>query len=62
MYFTGGGGTDNWICVVYFMIGLTFYAVLIYDFGTDREHCFMPVRPSLSPTSSLQTCTNETMQ
>lgn len=26
--------------------GLTFYSVLIYDFG-DTEHCFMPVRSLL---------------
>ncbi|SDA04298.1 BZ3501_MvSof-1269-A2-R1_Chr3-2g06018 [Microbotryum saponariae] len=25
------------------VIGITFYAVLIYDFG-EKEHCFMPIR------------------
>lgn len=28
--------------------GLSLYAVLVYDFGTNKEHCFMPVRPTSS--------------
>jgi hypothetical protein len=29
--------------LLFYQIGLTFYSVLIYDFG-EGEHCFMPVR------------------
>lgn len=35
-----GSGRAN---LLFYQIGLTFYSVLIYDFG-EGEHCFMPVR------------------